>query len=117
MTPISVARDLLDGAAVVVEGTLTTALGTLEGGRAGFVQDATAGIAVYLDTELVPAVPAGSRVRLAGTLDSRYAQRTLRVTAGSVVVLGSDALPTPVASATGEAGEPVEGLRLTVAGS
>jgi hypothetical protein len=85
----------------VVEGTLTAALGSLEGGRAGFVQDATAGIAVYLDTELVPAVPAGSHVRLAGTLDSRYAQRTLRVTAGSVVVLGPDALPAPAASATG----------------
>ena len=82
-SPISAARDLEDGAAVVVEGTLTTALGGLEGGRTGFVQDATAGIAVYLDAELVPAVPAGSRVRLAGTLDSRYAQRTLRVAAGA----------------------------------
>ncbi len=56
-------------------------------------------------------------MRLAGTLDSRYAQRTLRVTAGSVVVLGSDALPAPVTVVTGEAGEPVEGLRLTLVGT
>ena len=101
----------------MVEGTLTTALGSLEGGRTGFVQDATAGIAVYLDAELVPGAQAGSRVRLAGTLDSRYAQRTLRVTVRSVVVLGSDALPAPVPVVTGAAGEPVEGLRLTLIGT
>ncbi len=102
---------------MVVEGTLTTVLGSLESGRTGFVQDATAGIAVYLDADLVPVAQAGSRVRLSGTLDSRYAQRTLRVTTASVVVLGSDALPGPVPVDTGAAGEPVEGLRLTVVGT
>ena len=41
----------------MVEGTLTTALGSLESGRTGFVQDATAGIAVYLDAELFQRAP------------------------------------------------------------
>ena len=116
-SPIVAARGQQDGAAVVVEGTLTTALGGLESGRTGFVQDETAGIAVYLDAELVPAIQAGTRVRLAGTLDSRYAQRTLRAKAVDVVVLGPGTLPAPVPLMTGAAGEPAEGLRLTLVGT
>jgi hypothetical protein len=102
---------------VVVEGTLTTDLGGLESGRTGFVQDETAGIAVYLDAELVPVVQAGSRVRVAGTLDSRYAQRTLRAKVVDVAVLSSVTLPAPAPVGTGVAGEAVEGLRLTLAGT
>ena len=115
--PVAAVRAMPDGATAVLEGTLTTTLGGLESGRTGFVQDATAGIAVYLDAEMVPAVHAGRRVRLAGTVDSRYAQRTLRVEARDVVHLGPDVLPAPVAVITGEAAEPVEGLRLTLVGT
>ena len=65
---------------------MTVALGSLESGRGGYVQDATGGIAVYLDgTQAVP-IAAGRRVRLQGTMDERYGQRTLRVAASSIEV-------------------------------
>ena len=48
VTSIAEARALPDDVQVTIEGTLTTGLGVLESGRTGFVQDATAGIALYL---------------------------------------------------------------------
>ena len=45
-------RALPDGATATIEGVLTTDLGALECGRTGFVQDATGGIALYLDAAL-----------------------------------------------------------------
>jgi hypothetical protein len=95
---------------------LTTDLGALEAGRSGFVQDATAGIAVYLDETLVPTIPAGSRVRLAGTLDERYGARTFRVTTSSILDLGFGSLPVPIEVGTGAVGEAVEGSRVIVTG-
>lgn len=116
-TPIAAVRGLSDGSTALVEGVLTTGLGALESGRTGFIQDATAGIAIYLDVLLVTPLPAGTSVRLAGTLDSRYAQRTLRVAALDVAILGSSPVPDPLAVVTGAAGEPVEGLRVTLTGT
>ena len=57
MTSIADARALPDGASVTVDGVLTTALGALESGRTAFLQDATAGIAVYLDAAVVDPLP------------------------------------------------------------
>ena len=116
---IASARVMPDGGAAVVEGVLTTPLGALESGRTGFVQDATAGIALYLDAAAIAPLPAGTLVRASGTVVSRYGQRTLRVAAPDVVVLGEASLPAPVAAGTGAAGiagESLEGLRLRVAG-
>lgn len=110
------ARRLADGVAVTIEGTLTTDLGALEAGRSGFVQDATAGIAVYLEAALAPPFQAGFTVRLAGTLDTRYGARTLRVAPTAVIDLGPGLLPAPDEIATGGVGEVVEGQRVTVAG-
>ncbi len=115
-TPIAVARELPDGTLVAVEGVLTTALGSLESGRTGFVQDATAGIAIYLDAPLGTPIAAGARIHVAGAIDSRYAQRTLRVAGTDVAVLGIDALPAALAVPTGAAAEPVEGLRIELGG-
>lgn len=116
VTSILAARALADDANVVIEGVLTTDLGALETGHVGFVQDATAGIAVYLDAALPSPIPAGSTVRLPGTLDTRFALRTLRVAGADVVVLGTAAQPGPIGIATGGAGEAVEGSRVTLSG-
>jgi hypothetical protein len=114
--PIATVRTLADDTPVVIEGVLTTALGALEDGRSGFIQDASGGIAVYLDTAFALPIPAGSRVLLTGTTDSRYAQRTVRAAGPEVVLLAPDTLPAPVTAETGAAGEPLEGLRLELAG-
>jgi hypothetical protein len=72
---------------------------------------------VYLDAAFPSAIPAGSRVRLAGVIDSRYAERTLRVAVADVEILGAGAMPDAIASDTGAASEPLEGLRLVLLGS
>ena len=64
----------------MIEGVLTTPLGLTDGGQGAFVQDATAGIALYLSGDGWPALPTGTAVRLAGTTDARYGQATVRVT-------------------------------------
>ena len=106
---------MADGTAATVEGVLTTDLGALESARSGFVQDATAGIAIYLDAPFDIPVAAGSRIRATGSVDSRFGQRTLRVDRADVTVLGEQWLPTPLEVQTGAAAEPLEGLRLQLA--
>ena len=98
------------GTIVRIEGVLTTPLGALEAGRKGFVQDGTAGIAFYLDAAVVDALPAGTLVSVMGTVDERFAERTLRVNLADVVVLGEGQRPQPSIQQTGGIGEPVEGL-------
>jgi uncharacterized protein YdeI (BOF family) len=115
--PIAEARALPDGLPAVVVGTLTTDLGALEAGRAGFVQDATAGIAIYLDAAPTMPLQTGTIVRLDGELDTRYGARTLRVDATAVVDLGPGFLPDAGDVATGIVGEELEGLRVTVTGT
>jgi hypothetical protein len=105
-----------DGSTAQVQGVLTTALGALESGRTGFVQDTTAGIALYLDAALPSPIPAGTLVRATGVTGSRYGQRTLRVSSADVAVLAQAGLPAPLDAPTGGAGEALEGLRLRVAG-
>ena len=102
---------------VTVEGILTTALGGLEGGRGGFVQDATGGIALYLDDPAVADWPAGTQVRATGVVASRYGQRTIRLAEADLVRGESFELPEPLGVSTGAAGEALEGLRITVAGT
>lgn len=114
---IAAARDLPDGATVAIVGTLTTNLGALEDGRSGFVQDGTAGIAVYLDAALGEPIPAGRNVRLDGVLDERYGARTLRVAATTGIVdLGPGAMPAPSDVETGAVGETLEGRRVRITG-
>jgi hypothetical protein len=115
--PIALARDLATGAPTVVEGVLTMDLPSLESGRVGFVQDGTAGIAVYLDAVPSAALPAGTVVRLPGTIDERYAARTLRVGLADVETIGFSELPAALSVATGAVDELVEGRRVTVDGT
>ncbi len=114
---IADARAQADGAAVTVEGVLSTRLAALEGGHGGFMQDSTGGIAIYLAQVPAVALPAGTRVRVAGTLDDRYDQRTIRANDGGLVAMEEAALPEPRQLATGGAGEADEGIMVAVSGT
>ena len=116
MVTIAAARALPDGSTAQLQGVLTTALGALESGRTGFVQDTTGGIALYLDAAYASPIPAGTLVRATGVTGSRYGQRTLRVSSADVAILALAGLPAPLDVSTGGAVEVLEGLRLRVAG-
>ena len=116
--PISIAaaRSLPIGTPAVIVGTVTVGLGVLDSGHAGFVQDATGGIAVYVQDAPATILPVGTLVRLIGTLDERYAERTIRVELDGLEDVGSATLPAAVVTATGDVGEALEGVRLAVSG-
>ena len=116
ISTIADARALALDSTATIEGVLTSALGALESGHVGFVQDATAGIAVYLDAAAATPWPVGSLVRLTGRIDERYAARTIRVAVADVVVLGSAAPPAPLEVATGLVDEALEGCLVQVSG-
>jgi uncharacterized protein YdeI (BOF family) len=116
VTPIADARLLPDTAVVSISGILTTSLGALETGRKAFVQDASGGIALYLDASVAVALPAGTRITVAGTIDDRFAERTLRISESSIEVGAPEALPAPLEIATGAVSEAVEGLAIVVDG-
>ena len=107
--PIGVARGLPDGTDAAIDGTLTIALGSLESGRSGFVEDPSGGIGIYLDAAVAGSFPAGTVVRLHGTLGTRYAQRVLRVAEGDIGSGAVVALGAPASSTTGAAAEALEG--------
>ncbi len=113
---IATARALPDDADVTIEGTLTTGLGALEAGHTAFVQDETGGIGIYLDAPVVSPLPAGTTVRIAGMLDTRFAQRVLRVDEGVIVAGSVTTLPAAVEIATGTADETREGRLVAVSG-
>jgi hypothetical protein len=115
--PIATARALPDGTNVIVEGVLTTALGSLESGRGGFLQDGSGGIAIYLDAAVTESWPAGTTVVLRGSLASRFSQRSLKLAESTIERVGSTGLPAASFVLTGDAGEPLEGARITVTGT
>ena len=112
---IATARAAPDGTSVTVEGVLSTSLGFLEDGRGAFLQDDATGIAIYAASTADP-MPAGSLVRVAGVVDDRYGQRTIR-TADPPTLLAAGPMPPAIGAATGAAAEPLEGLRLRVHGA
>ena len=115
--PIASVRALPDATTVTIEGVLTTDLGALESGRGGFVQDASGGIAVYLDATASGSWPAGTTVVLRGSISNRFSQRTLRLAEAAIDrgLLGS--LPAAASIASGDAVEPWEGARVSIAGT
>jgi hypothetical protein len=115
--PIVEVRGLADGTTVTIEGVLTTALGALESGHGGFVQDPSGGIALYLDGPVVGAWPAGTTVTVEGVVSSRYGQRTLRMAETSAVPGPAAELPAASVLATGAAGESMEGRRVVASGA
>ena len=92
-------------------------LGAVESGRGGFVQDATGGIALYLDAVVVDAWPAGTTVRVDGEVASRFGQRTLRIAESHLLRGSGVGLPSALPIDTGAAGESFEGSRLAVSGT
>jgi hypothetical protein len=100
-----------------VAGILTTSLGALESGRTAFIQDVTGGIAIYLDAAVVDPLPAGTELIVRGTVDDRFAQRTIRAAEGDLEVTGEAAIPTAADTPTGTAGETSEGRRIRLAGA
>jgi uncharacterized protein YdeI (BOF family) len=114
---IADARALPDDAVVTIAGTLSTGLGALEDGRTAFVQDGSAGIALYLDAAVIGDVPAGTSIVATGTTDARFSQRTLRLDESAIVVSASGPLPAPLSTETGAATEALEGQRLMVSGT
>ncbi len=114
--PIVDARGLPNGTLVRIQGVLTTHLGALEAGRKAFVQDDSGGIAIYLDTAVIAALPADTLITVVGTLDDRFAERTLRVNLADVLSLGEQQRPPPWFQRTGAILEAVEGYRVIVQG-
>jgi hypothetical protein len=109
--PISTARALPDGTRVTVEGTSLSDSTFTEGG--GYVADETAGIAVLVTSG---SFERGQRLRITGTVDDRFAQRTLRASGADVVVVGSASDPDPMTRTTGVIGEGVEGTLVRTSG-
>jgi hypothetical protein len=96
---------------------LTTALGALESGRKAFIQDGQRVSPCYLDVAVTGGLPAGTLVTVTGTVDDRFAERTLRIAVADIEALGPQALPSAVAWLTGAIGETIEGSRVTVQGT
>lgn len=104
VTTIAAARALPDGTTVTIEGVALTDAAFHDGG--GFVADASAGIAVLVDGGTFER---GVTLRLTGEVGDRFSQRTLRVAAANVTVLGAGSDPAPISVATGAIGEGIEG--------
>ena len=110
--PIATARGLPDGTEVTIEGVALTGSDFADGG--GYVADESGGIAVLLsDGSFVR----GSRLRVSGAIDDRYAQRTLRAAGAGVIVLGTATDPAPIEIATAAVEEGVEGRLVRLAGT
>lgn len=110
--PIALARAAADGSAVTIEGTTLTATDFHDGG--GFVADRSGGIAVIVDGG---SFARGALVRITGTVDDRFAQRTIRADAASVAVIGASPDPSPILLPTGGIGEATEGALVRVHGA
>ena len=112
---VAQARAEPDGRVVDVVATLTTPAGLVEGRTGAFIEDETAGISLHLASAEWPALATGSLVLVHGTVEDRYAQRTLRLAEpGDVVPVGPGVLPVPFDVATGAAGESLEGRLVSV---
>jgi len=112
-SPLSIAeaRSQPDGTTVTVEGVTLTASDFVDGG--GYLVDATGGIAILLSDG---AFGRGERLRVTGTVDDRYAQRTVRANAATILSLGSGTDPLAMDSGTGTIGEALEGQLVEITG-
>jgi hypothetical protein len=79
----------------------------------GYLTDGTAGIAVLLSDG---SFARGQLLRVGGTVDDRYSQRTIRASAAQITSLGTGSEPLPVDTDTGSVGEPYEGQLVELTG-
>ena len=110
--PIAMARALPDGTEVTVEGTALSDSDFTDGG--GYVADTSGGLAAIVSGA---AFARGDLLRLTGTIDDRFSQRTLRVEAAGLARLGAGTEPGAAPVGTGAVGEAVEGTLVRVSGS
>jgi hypothetical protein len=108
---VATARSAPNGTRVTVEATALTGSIFTDGG--GYVADTSGGIAVLLSSG---GYERGERLRISGTVDDRFAQRTLRASGSEITRLGTGAEPEPLHRSTGSIGEAVEGILVRVAG-
>lgn len=108
---ISAARAAPDGTTVLVEGVALSDSAFTDGG--GYLADATGGIAVLVADG---SFARGALLRISGTLDDRFSQRTIRAEASGVQVLGGGADPTAAVLLTGSVGEASEGSLVEIVG-
>jgi hypothetical protein len=109
---IAEARALPDGSLVTVAGVSLTDSAFSEGG--GYLADPTGSIAVLLADG---AFPRGVELTVRGTVDDRFAQRTIRAGSVDVTVGGPGTGPSPVPADTGAIGESHEGRLVSVGGA
>lgn len=112
-TPISIAaaRALADGSSVTIAGFAVSGSTFSEGG--GYVDDGTAGIAVLMTDG---AFERGTLLTVSGTVDDRYAQRTVRASASDLTTGDAGSEPAPATVGTGAVGESTEGRLVSVTG-
>ena len=113
---IAEARGLADGATATIEGVLTTDLGALESGRGGFVQDATGGIALYLDAAVAGDHVGGHDRHAARDARQPVLAAHVRVAEAAIASGSNEALPAAVEVQAVGASEPFEGVRVHVQG-
>ncbi|MEO8638720.1 MAG: lamin tail domain-containing protein, partial [Chloroflexota bacterium] len=111
--PLSItdARSQPDGAPVTVEGVTLTASDFTDGG--GYLVDATGGIAVLVSDGTFGR---GELLHVTGTVDDRYAQRTIRAGSDTITRTGFGVEPLASDTPTGSIGEATEGQLVEVAG-
>jgi len=110
------ARVLPAGTLVVIQGQVTAPPGTLKGGTI-YIQDAGAGMKVYLSEGTYPPLKEGDWIQVEGKLSDYRGEREIKVSSGVKVQwlrLGTPLEPMPIA--TGELGEACEGLLVEVVG-
>ncbi|MCA1570928.1 MAG: hypothetical protein LC798_11540 [Chloroflexi bacterium] len=112
-TSIADARTLPDGSSVLVEGDALTGSDFSEGG--GYVADGSGGIAVLLAGG---SFARGDHLLVRGTVDDRFAQRTLRADGDDLTVVATDrGDPTPLNAPTGSVNESVEARLVRIGGT
>jgi len=110
------ARALPLGTLVVVQGQVTAPPGALKGGVI-YIQDAGAGVKVYLREGTYPLLEEGDWVQVEGKLSDYHGEREIIVSSEAEVHrLGSGSPLEPKSIATGELGESCEGLLVEVVG-
>ena len=109
---IAAARALADGTTVTVEGDALTAFDFTDGG--GYLADATGGIAVLLDGG---SFARGDHLVVTGTVDDRFAQRTIRVAGTDLAITGTSGDPDAVTSPTGSVNESLEARLVRIQGA
>jgi hypothetical protein len=109
---VAEARARPDGTSVTVEGVTLTDGRFAEGG--GYLADATGGVAVLVTDGTFPR---GVLLRVTGTIDDRFHQRTIRAEASGVVLIGPGVEAQPVLVTTGGVGESLEGQLAAIHGT